>query len=101
MIKEIGLGTYFWLSFADGSLPKGRQFLGVAIIRAHSMLEAVQVAHALGINPGGEVLGHKLEYDADHSASVAIVEDFADRLLPLHEVEAMATRLLQETARTS
>ena len=47
----------FWLSFADPNLPKGAQFLGASIIRASHFLEAVKVAHALGINPGGECKG--------------------------------------------
>lgn len=46
---------FYWLSFADGALPKGRQFLGACIVRAASNLDAVRVAHRLGINPGGEV----------------------------------------------
>jgi len=46
---------FYWLSFADGSLPEGSQFLGACIVRAISDLDAVCVAHRLGINPGGEV----------------------------------------------
>lgn len=45
----------FWLSFCDTDKPAGSQFLGVAIVRAHSLPEAIRVAHVLGINPGGEV----------------------------------------------
>ena len=47
----------WFLSFADGNLPQGSQFLGGAIVRASHMIEAVRVAHILGINPGGEVQG--------------------------------------------
>lgn len=45
----------FWLSFADGTLPTGTQFLGVVIIRDSDFVEAVKSAHRRGINPGGEV----------------------------------------------
>lgn len=31
----------WWLSFADGSLPAGTQFLGAVMVRAHSFIEAV------------------------------------------------------------
>lgn len=44
-----------WLSFADGTRPKGEQFLGVAIVQAHNVGHAAMVAHARGCNPGGEV----------------------------------------------
>lgn len=47
--------SWWWLSFADGSLPAGEQFLGVAIVRARGPSLAIHRAHELGINPGGEV----------------------------------------------
>ena len=57
--RGAGLATpWWWLSFADGNRPKGRQFLGVAIVQAYSFPIAVGVAHMLGINPGGEVMGY-------------------------------------------
>ena len=49
---------WFWLSFADPSRPRGSQFLGVSIVKARTYFEATMRAHALGINPGGEVLGY-------------------------------------------
>ena len=49
--------VWWWLSFADPTLPVGQQFLGVAIVPAPSFLAAVTVAHQLGCNPGGEVMG--------------------------------------------
>ncbi len=45
-----------WVSFADGSLPVGSQFLGVAIVRAFDVMHAASVCHMNGINPGGEVM---------------------------------------------
>ena len=47
--------SWWWLSFADGSLPEGQQFLGVAIVREHGPARAIRRSHELGINPGGEV----------------------------------------------
>jgi hypothetical protein len=51
---------YWWLSFADADLPKGSQFLGATVIEAPDMISAVTRAHALGCNPGGEVVGHAI-----------------------------------------
>lgn len=45
----------YWMSFADGKLPKGQQFLGVVILEADSFIDAISKAWALGLNPGGEV----------------------------------------------
>lgn len=59
-------GTYslWWLSFADEDKPKGEGFLGVCIVRASHIVEAANVAHELGINPGGQCLGMQLGGDA-------------------------------------
>ena len=51
----LGEKRWMWLSFADGSLPEGEQFLGVAIVEAGGVMEAAMVAKVHGINPGGEV----------------------------------------------
>lgn len=45
--------SFWWLSFCDGSAPK---FLGVCIIRACNIEEAISKSHALNIHPGGEIL---------------------------------------------
>jgi hypothetical protein len=47
--------AWWWLSFADPELPSGQQFLGAAIVRGRTVLDAVMRAHSLGCNPGGEV----------------------------------------------
>lgn len=52
--------TWFWLSFADPGKPRGSQFLGVVIVLAPDFLGAVRKAHALGLNPGGEVRGYPM-----------------------------------------
>lgn len=53
--------TLWWLSFCDGRLPKGSQFLGACVVCAPDFLTAVTVSHLYGCNPGGEVLGFPLE----------------------------------------
>jgi hypothetical protein len=50
----------WFLSFADGSPPKGTQFLGGCVVEADHFMTAVQVAHLKGCNPGGEVQGREL-----------------------------------------
>lgn len=52
-----GQKQWVWLSFADGDLPAGSQFLGVCLVLAYGIIGAVMEAHRLGINPGGEVAG--------------------------------------------
>lgn len=51
----------WWLSFADGTKPKGFQFLGVVIVEAYGFTDAIQKSHDLGINPGGEVQGSRVD----------------------------------------
>lgn len=51
---------WWWLSYADSTLPVGSQFLGVTILYAgerSSFLTAVHLASEAGLNPGGEVIG--------------------------------------------
>jgi len=51
----------WWLSFADPKKPKGKQFLGACIVQALTFMEALQVAHILKINPGGECRGSQFQ----------------------------------------
>ena len=46
---------YWWLSFADGSLPKSQQFIGVIIGQGDTIEAVVKETHHLGVNPGGEI----------------------------------------------
>lgn len=52
-IHPDGVG-WWWMSFADGHLPKGEQFLGALIIDGVDIAGATQRAWARGLNPGGE-----------------------------------------------
>lgn len=78
----------FWLSFADGNLPKGAQFLGVVIVDAPDFLGAVMRTHALGINPGGEVVGVPVPPGG------RLPSDCKDRLLTRAEAEAADARYI-------
>jgi hypothetical protein len=73
----------YWLSFCDGDLPKGQQFLGVAIVRGSNLEEAVSEAWRLGINPGGEVLS--MEILVKNYSKIPI--ECIDKLLSLEEVK--------------
>lgn len=45
-----------WLSFCDNAKPKGKRFLGVIVINALGLSDAILKTHAMGINPCGEVV---------------------------------------------
>ena len=73
----------WWLSFAgdEGSI-------GVAIIEAHTFIEAVQKSHRLGCNPGGEVAGAPIPQavlDDD-----PILNTPVDRMLTKDEIKVLA-----------
>lgn len=71
---EVGL---WWLSFVDVSLPEppeelqvpgGPRWLGVVIVPALGMMDAVMATHAIGANPGGEVQGYgPIPFDEIHA----------------------------------
>ena len=76
--------AWWWLSFADGDRPKNEQFLGVAIVQARSLHEAIKAAWALGCNPGGQVMGADVPPEIGPPP-----EGYAGRLLSRVECEAM------------
>ena len=57
----------FWLSFVDPDKPKGEQFLGAIAVQGDDMAAAVARTRALGINPGGEVMGVQFNDESHHS----------------------------------
>lgn len=74
---------WWWLSFADATRPTGTQCLGVSIVRAMSLQEAVKAAWVMDCNPGGEVFGGPaLSEDGDPPA------EYASRLLTKDEAQA-------------
>lgn len=65
----------WWLSFAED------RFLGVAIVRAPTWLDAVRRTHRLGINPGGQVSWEQLGTEE----AVRVPAGWLDRLLTREE----------------
>jgi len=49
--------NYFFLSFRN---PEINRNLGVSIVKAETLHEAICSSHEKKINPGGEVLGSKI-----------------------------------------
>lgn len=74
---------FFWLSFCDGSLPEGSQFLGAAIINAASLPEAITASWLNGSNPGGEIGAIELDGDAP------IPPEYIGRLLSKPEIDRL------------
>lgn len=75
---------WWWLSF--GSEVDGR-FLGVAIVRGTDIIDAARAAHALGCNPGGQVLAVPVRRPG------RITADFRERLLSRSEAEWLADQV--------
>lgn len=55
--------TTFWLSFCDATRPPGTQFLGVVLVDAESLSEAITWAWLTGCNPGGEIRTMRVPHD--------------------------------------
>lgn len=51
----------YWCSFADPTLPKGKQFLGATIIDAVNDALVAPTLWVMGRNPGGEIKFAALE----------------------------------------
>jgi len=64
--------SLYWLSFVDPARPEGSQFLGACIVQGLgepsdlAFVTAVQAAHIMGINPGGECQGHAIPAEVEH-----------------------------------
>ena|ERR1700688_3762477 len=75
--------SWWYLSFAE----PGR-FLGAVIVQAHGPTSAIQNAHSLGINPGGQVMSLGIGI-ADGRVEALVPEEMRNRLLTRDEVEAL------------
>ena len=75
---------WVWLSFADGTLPEGSQFLGVCIVRASGVFDGSMACHMMGINPGGEVVCWPLD-----GIDPAMLDGFTNRLLTKGEADRL------------
>ncbi len=69
----------WWMSFCDPERQDGQQFLGVCIIEAPDLIQAMQKAWALGINPGGEIKALQVS---------GVSAEYLDKLLSRAEIEA-------------
>ncbi len=85
----------WWLSFCDATKPAGSQFLGLVLVRGVDMVQAVKVAHVLGINPGGQVSGIACDPAVLARLSFSL-EDFANRILDKREAETLAKDIATE-----
>lgn len=96
LADEAATGTmgWWWLSFADASLPRGEQFLGGCVVRAMGMGTAVRESHRLGINPGGEVRGMAFPASIEPPSPF-----FRYRLLTREECAAMDVEMTIAAAR--
>jgi hypothetical protein len=74
---------WWWLSFADGSLPEGQQFLGGLFLRGYTLPAVITESHLRGLNPGGEVQATELPPD------LKIPEKWTERLLSREEITEM------------
>jgi hypothetical protein len=83
--------SLFYLSFADSSRPKGKQFLGALIVRASHMTEAISASHALGLNPGGEVVGHPVKIQPGFND---VPEAYIEKLLSAGELSQMEREMM-------
>jgi hypothetical protein len=74
---------WFYLSFADGTRPRDRQWLGAIFLEAADSRDAFNRAGAIGANPGGQVLALEiLERDLPP-------ENYRGRLLGKRALRAM------------
>lgn len=85
--------SWWWLSFADPSLPTGSQFLGACIVRGSNIVMAALEAHRLKISPGGQVLGISF---AEHGKTPAA--GYTNRLLTRAECEEFDRVMAQREA---
>lgn len=86
---------WWWLSFADGSQPKGQQFLGVAIVGpAANVGQAVELARMHGANPGGEVMGSAMQSQLRER----IPAEYLDRLLTKAEALKLNAMLMDQSS---
>lgn len=85
----------WWLSFADPTRPKGQQFLGVCIVEAVDEISAIKVAHALSINPGGEVAFQDLVEEKIAQLSFDL-RPYYERFIPRDEALALSERIARD-----
>ena len=82
-VNKVNTGKYvFWLSFAETQPPLGRGHLGVVILRADTNEDALIIATAQSLNPGGEMKAVAL-----HPEYYKRVKKHMNKLLTENELE--------------
>lgn len=71
---------YWYLSFADPSKPRGKQWLGGCYVKGDDIRQAMLRAWEAGCNPGGQIYGIPVENPGDA---------FVDRLLNKEQLRAI------------
>jgi hypothetical protein len=66
--------------------PKGERFLGVIVLESDDLVEAIDTAWEMDINPGGEIMSFRLPF------TEALVP-FMDRLLTADEAHLANAKL--------
>lgn len=74
--------NWWWLSYAD----EEKGFLGAVIVAAEEFIHACKVSAAMGLSPGGQVMGHHMSWDDE--CVVTLSSTF--RLLPKKEATKLA-----------
>jgi hypothetical protein len=80
----------FWVSFCDPDKPQGQKFLGACLVEGDTLVEAIEEARRLGINPGGEALG----VVGDPETVKIIPDHWKNRLLTKAECDKMDKEVL-------
>lgn len=86
----------WWLSFVDPKRAEGSKFLGACQVWADCYINAVEGAHVLGCNPGGEVKG----MDVDPRLSGLVPAEYVGVLMDRHTCEILEA-LMEEKIRDS
>jgi hypothetical protein len=71
------LTTTWWLSFCDPRRPSDSRFLGIVLVDAHSLGEALDATYRAGCNPGGEVAALDITPEMKRTGPAAYVEGLA------------------------
>lgn len=83
LIEAVDGKRWWYLSFCDGSRPRGTQFLGGVFVQGATPAGAIRASWELRINPGGEVRV------ADVPEGMMLDPAYINRLLTRAEVEKM------------
>lgn len=82
--------TLWWLSFADPNRPEGERFLGVSLVYADTLPQAMHKAWMKNCNPGGQIAGWSLPPEGEEKVITSGVP--LDKLLTQEEVDAFGAR---------